>query len=79
MGEGKVLACEVENQTLKPKFKTLFKQSENLKSLPDNQIITSIGTKLNNFADLLGLNSFEVMEGQFKDFNQFQKRKFKQS
>ena len=54
----KSLACEVEKQTPKPKYKTLFKQSENLKSLPDNQIITSIGTKLNNFADLLGLNSF---------------------
>jgi len=48
----------VEKQTPKPKFKTLFKQSENLKSLPENQIITIIGTKLNNFADLLGLNSF---------------------
>ena len=48
----------VEKQTPKPKFKTLFKQSENLRSIPENQIITNIGTKLNNFADLLGLNSY---------------------
>ena len=52
------MACEVEKQTPKPKFKTLFKQPENSKSIPENQIITNIGTKPNNFADLLGLNSF---------------------
>ena len=32
----KSLAHEVEKQTPKPKFKTLFKQSENMKSLPEN-------------------------------------------
>jgi hypothetical protein len=53
------MACEVEKQTPQPKFKTLFKLSENLKSLPENQIITNLGTKLNNFADLFPL---EVME-----------------
>jgi hypothetical protein len=26
--------------------------------MPENQIITNIGTKLNNFADLLGLNPY---------------------
>ena len=54
----KSLAREVEKQTPKPKLKTLFKQSENLKLMPENQITINIGTKLNNFADLLGLNSF---------------------
>jgi len=54
----KSLAREVQKQTPKPKFKTLFKQSENFKSMPESQIITNIGTKLNNFAGLLGLNSF---------------------
>jgi len=29
-----------------------------LKSIPENQITTKIGTKLNDFANLLGLNSF---------------------
>ena len=29
-----------------------------MKSLPENQLITSIATKLNNFANLLGLISF---------------------
>ena len=36
----------------------MFKQSENLKSIPESQITTRVGTKLNDFADLLGLNSF---------------------
>jgi hypothetical protein len=54
----KSMACEVEKQTPQPKFKTLFKLSEILKSLPENQIITNLGTKLNNFADLLVLNPF---------------------
>ena len=54
----KSLAHEIEKQTPKPKLKTLFKQSENLKLMLENQITVNIGTKLNNFAELLGLNSF---------------------
>ena len=54
----KSLAREVESKTPKQKFKTLFKQSENFKSIPESQITTRVGTKLNDFADLLGLNSF---------------------
>ena len=54
----KSLAREVQKQTTRPKFKTLFKKSESLNLIFNNQIITKIGTKLNDLTDLLGLNSF---------------------
>ena len=54
----KSLAREVQKQTTRPKFKTLFKKSESLNLISNNQIITKIGTKLNDLTDLLGLNSF---------------------
>ncbi len=54
----KSLAREVQKQTTRPKFKTLFKKSESLNLISNNQIITKVGTKLNDLTDLLGLNSF---------------------
>ena len=38
----KSLAHEVEKQTPTPKLKTLFKQSENLRLMPENQITVNI-------------------------------------
>ena len=52
------LACEVQKQTTKKQFKTLFQTSEALQSIPDTQVITRVSTKLNGFINLLGLNSF---------------------
>jgi len=54
----KSLAREVQKQTMATKFKTLFKTSETLNVIPDNQVITRVGTKLNGLADILGLKSF---------------------
>jgi hypothetical protein len=54
----KSLAREVQKQTTEPKLKTLFKKSDNHRLIPNNQIITKLGTKLNGLADILGLNSF---------------------
>ncbi|KAF8816586.1 hypothetical protein BYT27DRAFT_7076963 [Phlegmacium glaucopus] len=50
----KSLACEVQKQTTEPKLKTLFKKSDNHRLIPNNQIITKLGTRLN----ILGPNSF---------------------
>jgi hypothetical protein len=54
----KSLAREVQKQTTAPKFMTLFKKSENQNLIPENQVITRVGTKLNGLADILGLKSF---------------------
>jgi len=75
----KSLAREVQKQTTRPKFKTLFKKSESLNLISNNQIITKIGTKLNDLTDLLGLNSFgndgqliqKLLPISKKEINQF--------
>jgi hypothetical protein len=54
----KSLAREIQLQTTDAKFKTFFKQSDGLKSLPDTEVITKLGTKLNNFANMLGLKAY---------------------
>ena len=54
----KSLAREIQVQTTEAKFKTFFKTSDAFKSLPDTEVISKLGTKLNNFADMLGLNPY---------------------
>jgi hypothetical protein len=47
-----------QKQTTRAKFKTLFQTSENLQLIPDNEIISRLSVKLNDFIEVLGLNSF---------------------
>jgi len=54
----KSLGREIQKKTTDKKFKTLFKKSDSLNSISENQIISTLGTKLNSLANVLGLNSF---------------------
>ena len=52
------LTCEVQKQTTKAKFQTLFHTSEPLHLIPDSQIISRPSAKINDFVEILGLNSY---------------------
>lgn len=54
----KSLACEIQLQTTETRFKTLFKKSDVLKSLPNTEVINVLGIKLNGLADVLGLKAY---------------------
>ena len=52
------LTREVQKQTTKAKFQTLFHTSEPLHLIPDSQIISRLSAKINDFVEILGLNSY---------------------
>ena len=54
----KSLAHEIQRQTTETKFKTLFKKSDVLKSLPDTEVINVLGTKIIGLTDVLGLKAY---------------------
>ena len=54
----KSLAREIQIQTTNAKFKTFFKKSDVLHSTPDIEVIDKLGTKLNGFANMLGLKAY---------------------
>jgi hypothetical protein len=54
----KSLAREIQIQTTNAKFKTFFKKSDVLPSLPETEVIDKLGIKLNAFANMLGLKAY---------------------
>ena len=66
------LKSRLQNQN----FKVCSNSQKTLKSMPENQIITNIGTKLNNFADSLGLNPYGSDGRLIQRLQPIPKRKF---
>src|SRR6266540_6248085 len=52
------LTCTIQRQITERKLKTLFKKKELPENLIEEESKEAISAKLNNFANLLGLNPF---------------------